>query len=271
MAQQLVLYRPPREALNNSARIYDESFERLPATRRIRRIVWSIFHKYFRPVEHLLELNCGTGTDAMELASSGIYVLATDASSDMISLVRSKIASTALYSFISPMQLSFQRLHVLSGERFDGAYSNFGGLNCTRNLKQVAFDLANLVKPSKYVVLCLMPDFCLWETTTFLLRGKFRQAFRRRQPDGVLAAVNGDRVWVHYYSPKAVRKAFAPYFDFVELKGLNVFAPPPAARRSNEFLGKAVRLLEFLDDSLPKNSRINGWGDHYVIVFRRKS
>lgn len=270
MRQLVTAQRREHAAFDNAALVYDDEFERHPATRRLRRIVWNLFFKHFHQGDYLLELNCGTGTDAIELASNGIRVLATDASAEMIAVAQGKLDRTALHSLVTPMQLSFQRLRTLSGQQFDGAYSNFGGLNCTSRLHQVAFDLATLVKPGKYIALCLMPNFCLWETFTFLLRGKWKKAFRRRQPNGVLADVHGEKVWVHYYSPQLVRHIFAPHFDFVSIQGLNVFSPPPSMRTSYTLLWKANQLLEMLDDALPKNSVFHGWGDHYLIVLRRK-
>jgi ubiquinone/menaquinone biosynthesis C-methylase UbiE len=256
-------------AFDRAAQSYDEEFESLPATRRLRRAVWEIFHRYFHPGDTLLELNCGTGTDAIELASKGMRIIATDASAEMVNITRRKIERTGLHSLITPMQLPFQRLRSLSDQHFDGAYSNFGGLNCAPRLEMVATDLAALVKRGKYVVLCLLSDFSFWETASFLVRGKWKKAFRRRQPLGVLADVKGEKVWVHYYSPEQVKKLFSPFFVLVEMKGLNIFSPPPSSLGAHRILGRGVRLLEALDNSIPKNARIQSWGDHVVYVFRR--
>jgi SAM-dependent methyltransferase len=259
-----------REVLDCSVFTHDHDFESSPATKRLRSIVWNVYYKYFRPCDSLIDLTCGTGTDAIELASNGIYVLAIDSSTEMIAVLKKKIASTALHPFVTPMQLSFQKLRLLNGQQFDGAYSNFGGLNSTGRLEQVARDLAHLVKPGKHVVLSIMPPMCLWETFSFLIRGKWNHAFRRREPDGVLANVNGERIWVRYFAPNYVRHVFGPHFEFVELRGLNVFSPPPASQTAYRILSKANILLEKLDDLIPKNSRLNWYGDQYLIVFRRK-
>lgn len=256
-------------AFDRAAASYDDEFESLPATRRLRRAIWNIYYKYFQPGGMLLELNCGTGTDAIELASSGMQIVATDASAEMIAVTKQKIYGTALHALITPMQLPFQRLRTLAGRHFDGAYSNFGGLNCTSRLELIASDLALLVKPGKFVVLCLLSDFSLWETTSFLLRGNWKQAFRRRQPLGVLADVKGEKVWVRYYSPAMIRKMFSPFFEVVEMRGLNIFSPPPSSHLAHRLLGRGVRLLESLDASLPGTSRLNAWGDHVVYVLRR--
>ena len=270
MEQLVPTYRGSRTAFDAAAATYDHEFESLNATKRIRRIIWSIYYRHFRPADSLLELNCGTGTDALELASNGMYVLATDSSVEMIGVLRRKLMGTALNAFVFPMQIPFSRLKVLYGRQFDGIYSNFGGLNCTSQLHQVAYDLAMLVKPGRSIVLCIMSNFSLWETLAFLVRGRWRKAFRRSAHDGVLAKVNGERVWVHYYSPDQVKKMFASHFDFVELHGINIFSPPPTSRTAYRLLGKFNRILEKLDEWIPANSSLHGYGDHFVIVFRRK-
>lgn len=259
----------PEAAFDKAALTYDEEFDRLPATRRLRRTVWEIYHKYFHPGDTLLELNCGTGTDAIELASNGMRILATDASAEMVALTRRKIHGTALHSLITPMQLPFQQLRVLSDRRFDGAYSNFGGLNCTSKLEMVATDLSALVKPGKYVVICLLSHFSLWETASFLIRGKWKKAFRRQEPLGQLADMKGEKVWVRYYSPEQVKRLFSPFFVLVEMRGLNILSPPPSSLLAHRMLGRGVRVLEALDKSIPTNFRIQAWGDHVVYVFRR--
>jgi 2-polyprenyl-3-methyl-5-hydroxy-6-metoxy-1,4-benzoquinol methylase len=259
-----------RTSFDKTAISKADALEQNPSKRRLRRILWDMYYKYYSAGDLLLELNCGTGVDTLELASNGIHVLATDSSAEMISEVSRRLSGTALHSFVTPVQLSFQRLRTLSGKQFDGAFSGFGGLNCTGRLYQVAFDLAALVRPGGYLVLCIMPDFSIWETMLFTLRGNWKKALRRRQPNGVLANVNGEKVWVHFYSPQAVRGIFARHFEFIELRGLNVLSPPPTARVTHKILWKTNRLLEALEDSLPANSKLHGWGDHYIIVFRRK-
>lgn len=263
IAQRGLAYSARVETLNRNSELY-------PATRRIRRVVWNIYYRHFRPGDTLLDLNCGTGDDAMELASAGIRVLATDGSSEMIEGIQKKLYGTAIRTLVTPMHLSFQRLYMLNGSQFDGAYSNFGGLNMTKRLDQISSDLARLVRPGGYVVLNVMSKTCLWETASFLLRGKWKKAFQRRSPDGVLASMNGERVWMHYYSPDDIKRSFQRQFNFVSVKGLNILAPPPSAMPVSKILGRGARLLESLDDSLPSNSALHGLGDFYVIVFRRK-
>jgi ubiquinone/menaquinone biosynthesis C-methylase UbiE len=262
---------PTRGPFDGAARSYDDEFERLPATRRLRNIIWRTYYEHFRPGDSLLELNCGTGTDAIELAASGIQVLATDASEEMIKEVERKLASTGLHTYVETRQLSFHRLHQIKGKVFDGAYSNFGGLNCTRRLDHIAQSIAPLIKPGGYLVLCMLSKFSLWETISFLLRLKPAAAFRRFQTDGTLADVHGEKVWVHYYWPNDVVEIFSRHFIPIAGYGLNILSPPPSSRRAYAVLGPIVRLLERLDDYLAARKPFYALGDHFVIVLRRKS
>jgi ubiquinone/menaquinone biosynthesis C-methylase UbiE len=260
-----------RSAFNNAAPSYDDEFERLPATRRLRDIIWRTYYEYFRPGDSLLELNCGTGTDAMELAASGIHVLATDASEEMIKEAERKLASTGLHAFVETRQLSFHRLHQLKGKVFDGAYSNFGGLNCTRRLDYVARSIAPLIRPGGFLVLCMLSKFSLWEMLSFLARLQFAKAFRRFPKDGTLADVHGEKVWVHYYSPKEIVGIFSAGFIPVAGYGLNIFSPPPNSRLASRVLGPLARLLERLDDLIAQRKPFYALGDHFVIVLQRKN
>ena len=263
-------YRIDRASFDNAAKTYDDEFEENSATRRLRRIIWKTMSKYFRSGDYVLELNCGTGTDALELASCGVRVLATDESPEMLHETMRKIQSTPLRSHIETRQLSFHRLQTLSGLRFDGALSNFGGLNCSRHLSEISFDLSLLLKPGSYFVLCLISSFSAWETVSFLARGEFKKAFRRQQKDGVLADVHGEKVWVHYYSPRYVQRCFADYFDVVETYGLNIFSPSPSSTHAYTLLGSFSRYLEKLDDILSSKRPFSSIGDHYVLVLKRK-
>ncbi len=269
MANQFVTH-DTGASFDKAAATYDEDFERLPGTRRLRRIIWNTYYKYFQSGQQLLELNCGTGTDAIELASNGIRVLATDASEPMLRVAEKKVRATSLHSLIETRQLTFQKLRVLRGMTFDGAYSNFGGMNCTRYIDDIAFDLSLLVKPGGYVVLCILSKFSLWESLSFAVRGKLVKAIRRIDKNGALADVNGEKVWVHYYSPKHVVRAFGRHFVPVETYGLNIFSPPPTSRVAYSVLGPFGRLLEYLDELVASVKPFYAMGDHFVLVLRRK-
>ncbi len=248
----------------------DIDIEGLPATRAMRNIIWRTCYRCFRTGDSLLELNCGRGMDTMELASNGIHMLATDASDEMLAETRRKLLSTGVSSYVQTRHLTLKKLNTLYGMQFDGVLSNFGGLNQTRRLEDVARDLGRLVRPGGYAVFCLMSKNSVWEiNSTLLLRGP-RKALQRFEKSGALVSVAGEKVWVHFYSPKEVIRLFSASFTPVDGFGLNIFAPPPAARTTNRLLRPFRNMLEKLDELVGRNKFFYTLGGHYVIVFRRK-
>jgi hypothetical protein len=258
-----------QKAFNAAAPHYEEQFDALPAAKRVRGIMWQAYLRHFRAGMKLLELNCGTGIDAVMLGRRGIHVHATDISEGMLAEANKKIAATRLEAFVTASRLSFGEIRTLAGHQFDGAYSNFGGLNCAEDLRPIARDLSELLSSGATVILCLMPGFALWETTAFLLRGHFKKAFRRKERGGTLANVYDHTVRTFYHSPKEVLEAFAPYFSDVEIGGLNIFTPPPTSAGAHAVLGKFARILETLDDAVYRTFPFSHIGDHFFVVLRR--
>ena len=119
------------------ARDYDELFTRSMIGRAQRNAVWSVLLAVFPKGSHLLELNCGTGEDALFLARNGISVTACDASSQMIDVASSRLRQEAPGAPISFNHLSIERIRELRpAADFDGAFSNFSGLNCVADLER---------------------------------------------------------------------------------------------------------------------------------------
>src|SRR5439155_1758061 len=65
---------------------YDESFSDSSIGRAQRRVVWMETDRTFQAGQRILEINCGTGIDALHLAHRGVAVLACDASPRMIAV-----------------------------------------------------------------------------------------------------------------------------------------------------------------------------------------
>lgn len=257
----------PGAAFDNVAESYD-GFESLPAVPRLRRLTRGLFLEAFPPGASLLELNCGTGSDALAMAAAGRRVLATDASPAMVREAERKWKRAGRPAGVSFRELPFEHLSALGMTRFDGAYSNMGGLNCMADLRPLFSSLHALLNPGATAVVVVMPDLCLWESAGFLLRGQFGRAFRRRTPSGADARVGGTTVRTYYHSPTSLA-ASAPGFRLVRILGLNVFSPPPSSVRAAAALGPLRLLLERVDDlagTLPAVARL---GDHYAAVLRR--
>ncbi len=260
-----------RAAFDAAAPVYDSAYEHLPGIRHIRSVMQGLYLRYFTPGDSLLELNCGTGNDAIFLARHGLRVHATDLSPRMIEETRRKVRQEGSEGLVTSDVLSFHQLEKLEGSTFDGAYSNFGGLNCTDRLHDVAAGLAPLLKPGAIFIAAVMTRFCLWESVAALCKGNARLAFRRLRREGCLAHLHGGLVQTTYHAPSAVVRAFSGGFEPVRMIGLNVALPPPNAVRSYQLLGKGIGLLVKVDARLCTHRPFNAMGDHCAIILRRRS
>src|SRR5215472_9691367 len=74
-----------------SAETYEQDFAGTLIGKSRRHTVWSELDHIFHPGQRILELNCGTGIDAVHLAERGIRLLACDISPRMIELSRERL------------------------------------------------------------------------------------------------------------------------------------------------------------------------------------
>jgi ubiquinone/menaquinone biosynthesis C-methylase UbiE len=264
----VTMTRPRPAPFDALAESYDRIFTDSLIGRAQRDVVWRRLDATFLPGQRVLELNCGTGIDALHLAERGVRVDAFDVSSAMIGVANRRLVSVSR----SPV-----RFEVLATEDlgaidsvYDGAFSNFGGLNCVRDLRQVARDLTCLVRPMGRVVLCLASRFCVWETAWWLAHGKPAKAFRRLHKSGATAELSpGSVVHVQYPSVRELRRLFAPEFSLLAVHGIGLFVPPsylePHARHFPGLLRAAAR-LDRLCSSVPG---LRAVADHVLLTFRR--
>jgi SAM-dependent methyltransferase len=263
------------EAKNQAIVAFDrlaERYDDLFSSSRIgaqRGAVWEVLADTFRPGDQILELNCGTGENALFLALYGISVVACDASERMIQTARHRMQALAPDTRIQFELLHTEHLSKLGARAsFDGALANFSGMNCVADLNQAARDLSSLVTMGAPVLVCLSTRFCVSETLWFLLHGRVGTAFRRSSAIATVK-VGGFAVKVHYPTLKEVKKSFSPFFLMRSCAGIGVAVPPsylePIFRKSPRLLG-LLRLLDRGISRLPLFRRI---GDHLLLHFER--
>jgi hypothetical protein len=171
------------------------------------------------------------------------------------------------------------RLHLLhAGEvialreqgPFEGAFSNFGALNCVENLRSLASDLATLLRPGSPLLLCLMGSCCAWEIAWYLAQGKPGKAIRRLRRTGVTAQLtDGATVHVRYPSVRSLARAFSPEFHLKSVKGIGVAVPPSYVER---WVARFPRLFELsvrADALLGDCPGIRVFADHVLLKFER--
>src|SRR5215813_1000905 len=180
MSAPATLSHPAGRAFDSLAEIYDDIFTHSIIGRAQRDAVWRTVLDTFNPGARILEINCGTGEDALFLARHGMTVLACDASERMIAVAEHRRAIEAPDSSVEFLLLPTEQFGDLNGlGPFDGVFSNFSGLNCVDNLGRVARTLAGLVRPGGLLLLCFSTRCCLWETFWFVANAEFAKASRR--------------------------------------------------------------------------------------------
>ena len=112
--------------------------------------------------------------------ATAVSVLALDASPQMIARAEQRLQHISPQTPVVFCELPTERIGELHPEaQFDGAFSNFSGLNCIADLDAVASSLAGLVKQNGRLVLCFSTRFCLIEILYYLSVGQWRKALRR--------------------------------------------------------------------------------------------
>jgi len=218
----------------------------------------------------VLELNAGTGTDAVELAQRGYCVHATDIAPGMLNRLQEKVSHLGLQNRISMEARSFLSLEDIPGAPFDAVFSDLGGLNCVPNLTPVIQQLPNVLKPGGIVTWVLMPHICLWEIAE-VFRGNFSLAFRRLSRDKVRANLEGLSFDVYYFSARQVMRWFGKDFELLALEGLSVITPTAESKNFAKWHPHLYRTLNWLDDKLSPHWPWNGWGDFYMLTMRYKA
>jgi ubiquinone/menaquinone biosynthesis C-methylase UbiE len=222
------------------------------------------------PGGSILELNSGTGEDAVYFAKKGFHVHATDLAEGMQQVLKQKVKENHLEARITQECCSYTALSSLKNKGpFDMIFSNFAGLNCTDELQAVLSQFSPLLNPGGVVTLVIMPGFCLWETL-LIFKGKFKTAFRRfLSHGGRRAHIDGNYFLCWYYSPGFIRNCLKDSFDLLGTEGLCTAVPPSYIADFAETHLRSYRLLKKLEDRLKNKWPWRNIGDYYIISFKK--
>jgi ubiquinone/menaquinone biosynthesis C-methylase UbiE len=237
--------------------------------KRVRFFLTAVLNRMNRPLK-ILEINCGTGEDAIWLASLGHNVTATDASAVMIDKAKKKLLQSAIEPEVAFLQCPFHELATeLGNEKFDLVFSNFGGLNCIDKnaLKTLSNDLSNLIKENGELFFVIMAKYCAWEIGYYSMKAQFKTAFRRikKQSDFV---IDETVMPVYYYSPGRVRKIFSQQFNYSNKKPVGLFIPPSYLESHFKTREKQLQQLNRWEEKCCP-AMLADFADHYCISFTK--
>lgn len=257
---------------------YDRAFTETPLGRWYRSLVWERLERAFRPGDHVLELGCGTGEDAIWLAGRGVRVTATDASSEMLTIARRKAVDRGVDGDVRFSRLDLNavdeeadQLPSTMNDAYDGAYSCFGPLNCVEDRRALAGALARAIRPGGRLVLVVMGPLCPWEVLWHAAHLEPGAAIRRLRSGAPARVGDGGTLPVWYPSIGRLEAEFAPHFDVLDRIGLGLLTPPTAM---DGLVQRAPRLFNRLAVLDRRAVRLKPWlwlNDHYLLHLERRA
>jgi ubiquinone/menaquinone biosynthesis C-methylase UbiE len=254
---------------------YDTVFSRSAIGQLQRKQVWRYLEKVTPELNGLeiLELNCGTGEDAVLFSEKGFNIVATDVSEEMLKITTQKANQFSMQSKISSQYLDLDSFdETVFTKKFDLIFSNFGGLNCINpeSLKKLLRRIPTILRPGGRFIGVVMPRFCLWETCYLLLKFRPVKAFRRLTSKEVLVDLQGTPLKTWYYNPSQVKSWSRDKFRVVATRPIGLALPPSYLE---QYFSKNKRLLlrlNRLERRFEKLSSIAGLADHFLIDLKLK-
>jgi len=261
------------EPFDNAAASYDRDFTFSETGKRQRRVILNYLEQvpFLQKQKIILEVNCGTGEDAVWFAARGHSVTATDSSEAMLTEAKKKQRE----KMVTPPQ--FLKLDMREeiwrwpDASFDMVFSNFAGLNCfdPHQLKSVFENMNRLLKPGGRLVMVLFGKYCLSETVYFLWKGKAGAAMRRWSDKPAHASVEGAGVPVYYYSAGKI-SSLLPGFRLLKKFAVGLFLPPSYLDRQFRKHRKLAGLSVAMENGFGKVALLAGCGDHLLLDFEKK-
>lgn len=256
-------------AFDRLAVSYDATFTNSSIGRAQRMAVWECAQKVFTPRGRLLELNCGTGEDALHFARQGFHVTACDISAAMVMEAHKKAEDECVADRIRFHVQATERIGELSQDPpFGGVFSNFSGLNCVKDLKQVASALAPLLLPGAPLLLCFSTRYCLWEIAWYLLHGDTARAFRRFSGYHE-AKIGGATLPVYYPTCEQIKHSFVPAFRLISIYGIGITVPPSYMESWIARHPQLLQMLRSIDSLVRRSYGLRVLGDHMLLHLER--
>lgn len=259
-----------KSAFNAIAAGYDSRDNQNPILQWMRSLVHRVYLKYIPEESSILELNAGTGVDAVFLAERGYKIYATDISEEMIKVLMTNAKAQMSNNDIKAEARAFNEIYNIKENNFDAVVSNFGGLNCINDFSKLSNDLAAKLKPNGIFIAVVMNKICPWEIFYYIVTLKFGEAFRRFRKQGIMADLNGEKVQTYYFTPGEFTAAFSRNFIKVKLFSLGLKTPPPYLLGIYKRLKPLVKLWMKLDEIFMGLPFLNQMGDHFIIVMKKK-
>lgn len=258
------------------ATTYDASFSNTFIGAQQRMLVRGHLQYFLKDKSHLkiLEINCGTGDDALWLSTLGHEVVATDASANMIAIAEQKTHITTIHNKPVFIQCDFEKLYArFKNQKFDLIFSNFSGLNCMGpdQLQVLGSDLQALLTADGHIAVVIFGKHTGWEVLYFLSKFNSKRAFNRWPNKPVKVSLKeGVEQTIYYYSVRQFRQLMSD-FRLVQKRPVGLFIPPSYLERQMQKREKLFRKLVNLEHNFSALSFLSGLADHTYLLFKKKT
>lgn len=257
------------------ASAYDSVFTHTSIGQFQRKSVWNYVERIIPGLYgfEMLELNCGTGEDALMFGERGFNILATDISQEMLKVTNKKAEQFSMQHRISSRYLDLEAFdETVFDKKFDLVFSNFGGLNCINpeSLKILFEKLPLILKPGGRFIGVVMPKVCLWESFYFFIKLKFSRMFRRMTSEPVIANLHGASLKTWYYSPATIRRWSKGKFRLRGLKPVGLAVPPSFLQTIFNHRPRLVSLLNRVERTFFQHRIWSRMSDHFIIDLQLK-
>jgi ubiquinone/menaquinone biosynthesis C-methylase UbiE len=252
------------QAFDTYAKTYDAHFTHSLIGVAQRKRVFRLLLPLLKKTDQILEVNCGTGADAISIAPLVNKIVATDVSPAMIAVAKTKNNSLAIdFQVCNAINIS-----SIEG-KFDTVFSNFGGLNCLSEKELMQFSTAANSKLSDKgkMIVVMMSSNCLLEKMYFKW---IRRPFRRVENKGVETTIDKETFLTYYYSPAQLNKMFSNEFKQIDLKPIGFFIPPSYMESKMIKYKWLFKLLVTFEGWFIHTSWLANRADHFYMAFEKK-
>ncbi len=260
-------------AFNHTAPNYDRDFTYTDSGNLQRGQVHKFLDSIIEPelYPRVLEINGGTGEDALWFARKGHRVWYTDGSQEMVSEAKQKFSLSDLPVVPDATSLSFSQLDELPKEQFDLVFSDFGGLNCIDPyaLKETLLQVSKRLRTGGKFIAVLMGRKCLTERFYFFLKNNRQASMRRRSSGPVMANVDGHEVKTWYYSPFEIKSMAESVFRHNRSVPIGLFIPPSYLNNKFQSFKTLTTVAGQLEKMTARFSSLSDYADHYLIEFTK--
>ncbi len=254
-----------QSGFDTAAASYDEQFSHTNIGQFQRERVWQYLDKTFSKAwpQTVLELNCGTGIDALHFSSRGSRVLATDLSQEMLKETQAKLLHSNAADSVTLTQLDLADPQLPNAECHHLIFSNFGGINCINvtQLRKLAEFCFHCLHPGGHCIFVVMPQNTLFDRWYRFAQGQ-SEVYKQRAEKHQLEVSLGDAtVSTYYHNASDIINTFEQ-FEFVDAFTVGLL---PSYLESSRFLKVYQGIERFLLPILKSTK----YSDHFLIHLKK--